>query len=102
MSFVAKRLIPTFNRILVRKIEQQAKTASGIILSEAPQDPIGEVIETGLGNFDGKGLRINLEVKKGDFVLLPDYGGSKVKINGKEFFIYRDTDILGTYELDKK
>ena len=97
MSFAAKRLIPTLNRILIRKIEQQAKTASGIILSEAPQDPIGEVVETGPGSLDEKGGRVELSVKKGDFVLLPDYGGSKVKISGKEFFVYRDTDILGKY-----
>ena len=97
MSFAAKRLIPTLNRILVKKIEQQAKTTSGIFLSDAPQDPIGEVVETGPGNWDDKGVRVELSVKKGDFVLLPDYGGSKVKINGKDFFVYRDTDILGKY-----
>ncbi len=97
MSFAAKRLIPTLNRILIRKIEQQTKTASGIILSEAPQEPIGEVIETGPGNLNEKGERVELSVKKGDFVLLPDYGGSKIKLAGKEYFVYRDSDILGKY-----
>lgn len=96
MSQAFKRLLPTFNRILIRKLEQEAKTASGIILQEATdKNVVGVVVETGPGNVNEDGKIIPLSVKQGDHVLLPDYGGSKVKVSGAEFYIYRDSDILG-------
>jgi len=96
MASAFKKFLPTLNRVLVKKFEQEARTASGIILQEAAdKNVIGEVIEIGPGNLNEQGARIPVYVKKGDMVLLPDYGGSKVKIQGVEYFIYRDSDILG-------
>ena len=96
MASAFKRLLPTLNRVLVRRIEQEARTASGIILQEASdKNVVGEIIETGPGALDDKGKNIPILVKKGDMVLLPDYGGSKVKLGGTEYHVYRDSDILG-------
>lgn len=96
MASAFKKLLPSLNRILVKRFEQEARTASGIILQEAAdKNVIGEVVETGPGAFDNNGKIVPLTVKRGDFVLLPDYGGSKVKLQGVEYYIYRDSDILG-------
>lgn len=96
MASAFKRLLPCLNRILVKRFEQEARTASGIILQEAAdKNVVGEVVETGPGALDNNGKVVALTVKKGDVVLLPDYGGSKVKLQGVEYYIYRDTDILG-------
>ena len=96
MSF--KKLLPTLNRILVKKIEPQTKTSSGIILQKAESNLYATVIETGPGNITEKGDLIKLTVQKGDTVLLPDYGGVKVKLGTEEFLLFRDTDILGKME----
>lgn len=96
MTSAFKRLLPTLNRVLIKKIEQEARTASGIILQEAAdKNVVGEVFETGPGNLDEHGKHIPVLVKKGDMVLLPEYGGSKVKLHGVEYYVYRDSDILG-------
>lgn len=96
MTSAFRRLLPTLNRVLVKRIEQEARTASGIILQEAQdKNVLGEIIETGPGSLDEHGKNIPVLVKKGDMVLLPDYGGSKVKLQGVEYYIYRDSDILG-------
>ena len=95
MASAFKRLLPTFNRILVKKFEKEAKTASGILLQSAPEkESYGEVVEIGPGNLNNEGKLIKLAIEKGDHVLLPEYGGSKVKLQDGEYFIYRDTDIL--------
>lgn len=96
MSF--KRLLPTLNRILIKKIEPQTKTSSGIILQKPEGNHYATVVETGPGNLNDKGDYIKLQVKKGDTVLLPDYGGVKVKLGDEELFIFRDTDILARME----
>ena len=96
MSF--KRLLPTLNRILVKKIEPQTKTNSGIILQKVESNHYATVVETGPGNLNDKGELVKLVVQKGDTVLLPDYGGIKVKLGTEEFLLFRDTDILGKME----
>jgi chaperonin GroES len=93
-----KRLFPLLNRIVVRKAEQQTKTASGIIVSKPESASHGVVIESGPGAFDSNGKVIPMVVGVGDRVLLPEYGGQKVKINEQEFYIYRDTEIVGKLE----
>lgn len=93
MSF--KRLLPTLNRILIKKMEPQTKTTSGIILQKPEGNHYATVVEVGPGNLNEKGELVKLTVQKGDTVLLPDYGGVKVKLGNDEYFIYRDSDILG-------
>jgi chaperonin GroES len=100
MSTVFKRLLPTLNRVLVRKIEPQTKTASGIILQKGQDNTntYGVIVEVGPGFVDEKGNHIKLNLNIGDHVLLPEYGGTKVKLQEAEFLLYKDTDILAKME----
>ena len=88
-------LKPLADRVIIKMIESEETTKSGIILAgsskEKPQ--IAEVIEVGPGRMvDGK--REELEVKKGDNVVVSQYGGTKVKYEGEEYIILREEDIL--------
>ena len=78
MSF--KRIVPLLNRIVVRKIEQQNKTTSGIIINKVESQNYGVVLECGPGQFDNNGKVIPLTVKVGDTVMLSEFGGQKVKL----------------------
>jgi chaperonin GroES len=89
-----KRILPLLNRIVIRKLEPQTKTASGIIVSKAESTTYGVVVEAGPGSYDSHGKVTPLSVKIGDTVLLPEFGGQKVKLSDQELFIYRDTDIV--------
>ncbi|CAL9249038.1 GroES chaperonin family [Arabidopsis suecica] len=92
-----KRLIPTFNRILVQKVLQPAKTETGILLPEkSTKLNSGKVIAVGPGSRDRDGKLVPVSVKEGDTVLLPEYGGTEVKLGEKEYHLFRDEDILGT------
>ncbi|XVF19445.1 hypothetical protein REPUB_Repub11eG0111700 [Reevesia pubescens] len=94
---MAKRLIPSLNRILVEKIIPPSKTNSGILLPEkTPKLNSGKVVAVGAGARDRDGNLIPLNLKEGDTVLLPDYPGTEVKLGDKQYHIYRDEDILGT------
>ena len=96
MSF--KRILPTLNRILIKKLEPQTKTSSGLILQKPESNHYATVLEVGPGNVNERGETVKLTVQKGDTVLLPDYGGVKVKLGNDELFIYRDSDILARME----
>ncbi|XP_010460086.1 PREDICTED: 10 kDa chaperonin, mitochondrial [Camelina sativa] len=94
---MAKRLIPTLNRVLVEKILPPSKTVSGILLPEkSAQLNSGKVIAVGPGARDRTGNLIPVSVKEGDNVLLPEFGGTQVKLGEKEFLLYRDEDIMAT------
>lgn len=95
MSQTFKKLVPSLNRLLIKRADPIKKSASGIILSENKNPNIGEVLAVGPGHFDEKGNRLPLSFKVGDTVLLPDFQGTKVELSDGEFFLYRDTDILG-------
>jgi chaperonin GroES len=98
MSQVFKRLLPLLNRIVVRKIEPQSKTTSGILIGKTESVVHGVVLEVGPGGLDVKGKLVPLAVKVGDTVLLPEYGGQKVKLGEQELFIFRDTEIVAKLE----
>ena len=86
---------PLGNRVLVKMKEGEEKTKSGIILAEAAKEKpqIAEVIEVGPGRLiDGK--REEMEVKKGDNVVVSKYGGTEVKYEGEDYIILREEDIL--------
>lgn len=89
-----KKVLPLLNRILIRKLEPQTKTASGIIINKPETNNYGVVLEAGPGAHDSNGKLIPTALKVGDTVLLPEYGGQKVKLNDQELFIYKDTDII--------
>jgi chaperonin GroES len=89
-------LKPLADRVVVRKLEAEEKTAGGIVLpdtaKEKPQQ--GEVLAVGPGKFDDKGTRCAMEVKAGDKVLFAKYSGTEVKIEGVEYLILSERDIL--------
>ncbi len=89
-------LKPLADRVVVRKLEAEEKTAGGIVLpdtaKEKPQQ--GEVLAAGPGKLDEKGNRAPMEVKVGDKVLFAKYSGTEVKIDGVEYLIISERDIL--------
>ncbi|KAI3864994.1 hypothetical protein MKW98_032489 [Papaver atlanticum] len=94
---MAKRLIPCLNRILVEKIVPPSKTTAGILLPEKTSKlNSGKIVAVGPGARDRDGKLIPVSLKEGDTVLLPEYGGTEVKLDEKEYHLYRDEDILGT------
>ncbi|KAG6601881.1 10 kDa chaperonin, mitochondrial [Cucurbita argyrosperma subsp. argyrosperma] len=94
---MAKRLIPFFNRVLIEKIVPPSKTTAGILLPESSTKlNSGKVVAVGPGARDRNGNLIPVSVKEGDTVLLPEYGGTSVKLGEKEFHLFRDEDLLGT------
>ncbi|KAG0453454.1 hypothetical protein HPP92_024758 [Vanilla planifolia] len=94
---MARRLVPSLNRILVEKIVPPSKTNTGILLpGKTSRLNSGKVVAVGSGARDRDGKSIPVAVKEGDVVLLSEYGGTEVKLGDKEFFLYRDEDILGT------
>jgi chaperonin GroES len=88
---------PLHDRVLVRRIEAEEKTAGGIIIpdtaKEKPQE--GEVIAVGKGAKDDDGDRIELDVKVGDKILFGKWSGTEVKLNGQDLIIMKESDILG-------
>jgi len=88
---------PLADRILVRRIEESETKKGGIIIpdtaKEKPQE--GEIVAVGPGRMTEEGKRIAMEVKKGDRVLIGKYSGTDVKIDGTEYVILREDDVLG-------
>jgi chaperonin GroES len=91
---------PLGDRVLVQAIEDQEVKKGGIIIpdtaKEKPQE--GKIVAVGTGKRDEHGKLIPFEVKKGDRVLISKYGGTEIKIDGKEYLIMREDDILGVIE----
>jgi len=88
------------DRLLVKRLEEITKTAGGIIIPDsAKEKPAeGEVIAVGPGKVNEKGDRIALQVKAGDRVLFSKYGGTEVKLDGVDYLIMREDDIMGIIE----
>ncbi len=91
---------PLNDRILVKRLEEEETTKGGIIIPDtAKEKPAeGKIMAVGKGKLNDKGDRIPLEVKAGDTVLFSKYGGTDVKIEGEDFLIMREDDILGVVE----
>jgi chaperonin GroES len=94
---------PLSDRVLVLRIEEDAKTSGGIIIpdtaKEKPQE--GKVIAAGPGRVDENGKRIPMAVKKNDRILFGKYAGTEIQIEGVEHIIMREDDILGIVEKKK-
>jgi chaperonin GroES len=88
---------PLGDRVLVRRVEEEAKTKGGIIIpdtaKEKPQE--GEVLSVGPGARDDHGKRVDPEVKAGDRILFGKWSGTEVKIDGEDLIIMKESDILG-------
>jgi chaperonin GroES len=91
---------PLHDRVLVRRIEQEAKTAGGIIIPDtAKEKPMqGEIVAVGPGGRGEDGKLIALEVKVGDRVLFGKWSGTEVKLDNEELMIMKESDILGILE----
>lgn len=91
------KLTPLHDRVLVERIDQEEKTAGGIIIPDtAKEKPIeGKVLAIGTGSRDDKGQIHPLEVKVGDHILFGKWSGTEVKLNGKDLLIMKESDILG-------
>jgi chaperonin GroES len=91
---------PLHDRVVVRRIEEDVKTAGGIIIpdtaKEKPQQ--GEVVSVGPGARNEKGEIVTLDVKAGDRILFGKWSGTEVKIDGEELLIMKESDILGIIE----
>ena len=88
---------PLHDRILVKRVDSEEKTAGGIIIPDnAKEKPMeGKVVAVGNGKVGDDGKRIALEVKKGDRILFGKYSGTEVKVSGEEYLIMREEDVLG-------
>jgi chaperonin GroES len=91
---------PLHDRIVVKRVEEETKTAGGIIIPQTAQEkPIqGEVIAAGPGARDQSGKLVPLDVKKGDKVLFGKWSGTEVKIDGQDLLIMKESDVLGIIE----
>ena len=91
---------PLHDRILVRRMAEEEKTAGGLIIpdtaKEKPQR--GEVVATGKGKMTEDGKTLPLEVKSGDKVLFSKYSGTELKLDGQEFLMIREEDVLGVFQ----
>src|SRR5918998_3265156 len=91
---------PLGDRVLVRRVEEEAKTKGGIIIpdtaKEKPQE--GEVVAVGPGGRDEDGERIAMDVKAGDRILFGKWSGTEVRIDGEDLLIMKESDILGIVE----
>ena len=94
---MATNIKPLHDRVIVRRIEEGEQVRGGIIIpdtaKEKPQE--GEVVAAGDGKYKEDGTRQSLDVKKGDRVLFGKYSGSEIKLDGEEFIIMREDEILG-------
>ena len=91
---------PLHDRVVVRRVENETKTAGGIIIpdtaAEKPQQ--GEIIAVGPGARDENGKQTPLDVKKGDKVLFGKWSGTEVKVDGQDLLIMKESDIMGVLD----
>jgi len=94
------RFRPLGDRVVVRRVKEETRSAGGIIIpdtaQEKPQE--GEVISVGPGALDEHGKRVVPEVKAGDHILFGKWSGTEVKIDGEELLIMKESDIMGIVE----
>lgn len=93
---MAVKLQPLADRLVIKAIEREDMTKTGIYLpdtaKEKPQE--GKVVEVGPGRLSDEGKRIAMDIKKGDIVIYSKYGGTEIKIDDEELIILRESDIL--------
>ena len=94
---MATKLTPLHDRIVIRRVEEAETTRGGIIIPDSAKDKPqeGEVISVGRGKTNDKGETFPLDVKAGDRVLFGKYAGTEIKIDGEDFLIMREEEVLG-------
>ncbi len=94
------KIRPLHDRVIVQRLEEEEKTKGGIIIpdtaKEKPQE--GKVIAVGSGKILENGTKTTLDVKVGDKILFGKYSGTEIKVEGEEFLMMREDDILGVIE----
>jgi len=95
---------PLHDRVLVRRVEEDTKTAGGIIIPDSAQEKPseGEIVAAGTGTKSEDGKVTPLDVKAGDRILFGKWSGTEVKVDGEELLIMKESDILGIIEGGKK
>ena len=94
---------PLHDRVVVRRLDAEEKTAGGIIIPDtAKEKPMeGEVVAVGPGARNKQGQLVALDVKSGDRILFGKWSGTEVKLGGEDLLIMKESDILGVLEADK-
>jgi chaperonin GroES len=94
------KLRPLQDRVLIRRVEQEAKTSGGIIIPDtAKEKPMeGEVVAVGAGARDANGVLHAVDVKAGDRVLFGKWSGSEIKLDGEDLIIMKESDLLGVID----
>ena len=94
------KIRPLHDRVIVKRMEEERKTASGIVIPDtaAEKPDQGEVIAVGPGKRDDSGKLIAMDLKVGDRVLFGKYAGQTVKVDGQELLVMREEDIMGVVE----
>ena len=94
------KLRPLHDRVMVRRVDQEEKSAGGIIIPDTAQEkPMeGEIVAAGNGTFRDDGTLVPLDVKAGDRILFGKWSGTEVKIDGEELLIMKESDLLGVIE----
>ena len=97
---MSKKLKPLGDRLVVKPIEQEETTASGLVLPETAKEKPqqGNVAATGPGRRDDDGKRIEMDVSVGDVVLYAKYAGTEIKIDGQKLLILKESDVLAILE----
>jgi len=94
------KIRPLADKVLVQRVEAENKTSGGIVLPDAAKEKPqrGKIVSVGQGKVLDDGTRKKLQVKKGDMVLFTSYAGTEVKIDGKEYLIMDESDIMAVIE----
>ncbi|MDR2506734.1 MAG: co-chaperone GroES [Candidatus Accumulibacter sp.] len=94
------KIRPLHDRVIVKRLEEERKTASGIVIPDAATEKPdqGKIISVGPGKRDENGKPVALDVKVGDRVLFGKYAGQTVKVDGEELLVMREEDIMGVVE----
>jgi chaperonin GroES len=98
MSTVLRRMLPLGDRIVVKKAMKEARTASGVFLPDAAVQAIeqAEVVSVGKGRWSNDGKLREVTLKVGDKVIIPQFGGLKLKMDNEDYICFREEEIVGT------
>ncbi|GFE55396.1 hypothetical protein BaOVIS_028000 [Babesia ovis] len=99
---IAKKFVPLFDRVLVAKIKPDNKTKSGLLLPESSNlsSRLATVLAVGAGRLSAKGEVVPPTLKQGDTVVIPEYGGMELKLDGEKYSVFREEDIIGVINKD--
>jgi chaperonin GroES len=96
----AKSIKPLFDQVLIKPLEEETKTPSGILLPETAKEKpqMGQIMAVGAGGVDNDGKKVAMVVKVGQKVIYKKWGGNEVKVDGKEWLLVEQKDILAVVE----